>query len=200
MAQKQYKIILVYSILLLSWVNLSDAYDDKTTHRQINEYSANQPNLNDILINRIGLKDGIEEEIKGKNIRNWIKNGGENEDATISSDGAGFRYRKHFHDPLVEDWDSSGLSGTAGAFESALLWALDFDNDPTSVDNKYSWPAARQYFYTALTVNDREINYADMFRALGQIIHLVSDMAVPAHVRNDAHPGTFLSWFFRALD
>jgi len=33
----------------------------------------------------------------------------------------------------------------------------------------------------------REQAYADMFRALGQVMHLVVDASVPEHVRNDSH-------------
>lgn len=55
----------------------------------------------------------------------------------------------------------------------------------------WSWPIARQRFLdaqTATTKDDQDKAYADTFRALGQLIYLVQDASVPAHVRNDAHP------------
>jgi hypothetical protein len=54
--------------------------------------------------------------------------------------------------------------------------------------NFYSWPIAREAFYEALKSNDsgKRIQYFNrMFRSLGQVAHLLQDMAVPAHVRND---------------
>jgi hypothetical protein len=184
--------MILWSCLILGFVvpsSFSFGYDNETTHRSINRNAAEQPEIDLILKNRLGFKDGIEQVFKNKRAWIWIEDGGEREDDTWSSDGAGVRYRKHFHDPLVLDWGSAGLSYALGTFKSALLWALDFDDAQGTVDNEYSWPAARQNFYDALTGNDPETNYADMFRALGQVMHLVSDMAVPAHVRNDWHPG-----------
>ena len=43
-------------------------------------------------------------------------------------------------------------------------------------------------------IQDGEYYFKQTFRSLGQVMHLVSDMAVPAHVRNDSHPGPLLSW------
>jgi hypothetical protein len=50
------------------------------------------------------------------------------------------------------------------------------------------WDNARNYFYSALTEIDplkRDDNYVKTFRSVGQVLHLLQDMAVPAHVRND---------------
>jgi hypothetical protein len=50
------------------------------------------------------------------------------------------------------------------------------------------WDNARKYFYSALTSPGkaiREDSYAKTFQAVGQVMHLLQDMAVPAHVRND---------------
>jgi hypothetical protein len=50
------------------------------------------------------------------------------------------------------------------------------------------WDNARAYFYQALTATgavDRESNFVKTFRSVGQVLHLLEDMAVPAHVRND---------------
>ena len=55
----------------------------------------------------------------------------------------------------------------------------------------WSWPSARVRYYQALTEADpviREALWADLFRALGQVMHLVVDASVPEHTRNDMHP------------
>jgi hypothetical protein len=60
-----------------------------------------------------------------------------------------------------------------------IYWAQSSDND-------YSWLLSREYYYQALLTGSEE-QYAKTFRSIGQVMHLVSDAAVPAHVRNDAH-------------
>jgi hypothetical protein len=60
-----------------------------------------------------------------------------------------------------------------------IYWAQSSDND-------YSWLLSRDYYYQALLTGSEE-QYAKTFRSIGQVMHLVSDAAVPAHVRNDAH-------------
>lgn len=90
------------------------------------------------------------------------------------------RYLKHFYDPVNE----VGLSRIVGHFEAAISWGYQ------SPDNLYSWMKARNYMYQALTGTTRSVqdeNYKNLYRALGQIIHLVEDMAQPSHVRNDPH-------------
>jgi hypothetical protein len=76
---------------------------------------------------------------------------------------------------------------------SNITWATGF----TSRDNKLTdapdrqdmnWDNARTYFYQALTAvskTDRDDNFIKTFRSVGQVMHLLQDMAVPAHVRND---------------
>ena len=74
---------------------------------------------------------------------------------------------------------------------SALLWA---QSNPNSF-NTVTWQQTRTHFYDALTSTSQEEienSFAKTFKNLGQLMHLVSDMAVPAHVRNDAHPEVML--------
>jgi hypothetical protein len=50
------------------------------------------------------------------------------------------------------------------------------------------WDHARQYYYSALTSlskSGQESYFVKTFQGLGQVLHLLQDMAVPAHVRND---------------
>lgn len=176
------------------------AYDDETTHRKININAVEQASINDTLIEQLGFSDGIEEIINGKEAKWWIQEGGKKEDALS-------RPLNHFHDPLVDEdpektWEDAGL--WLGG-KSMLVWAIDLDYDSWTNDNKFSWWAARKYFYNALVgydayggdiphCNSVEDYYAQMFRSLGQLMHLVSDAAVPSHARNDSHPGGFGTW------
>lgn len=67
-------------------------------------------------------------------------------------------------------------------WSSTLTWAT------ASGKNEWDWNNTRFYYYSALTENDpikREENFAKTFKGLGYILHLLQDMAVPAHVRND---------------
>jgi hypothetical protein len=54
----------------------------------------------------------------------------------------------------------------------------------------WSWQEGRHFYHNALAGADssgRDQGWADTFRALGQVMHLVEDAAQPAHVRNDGH-------------
>ncbi len=90
----------------------------------------------------------------------------------------------------------------------AKEWALSHP------DNPYNFKNALEYYYKAMTIkqsddpenftpidnfrskvievnsveDERSVYLASAFRALGETMHLMADMAQPAHVRNDAHP------------
>ena len=56
--------------------------------------------------------------------------------------------------------------------------------------NAYGWNAAKSNYYIALTSRDegeRQDYFAKTFRSVGQLMHLVEDLASPPHVRNDPH-------------
>ncbi len=64
-------------------------------------------------------------------------------------------------------------------------------------DNYFAWPDTRDYFYRALTQESeaaREHYLALTFLSLGHALHLLEDMSVPAHARND-----FIEAHFRGL-
>ncbi|MCP4608470.1 MAG: hypothetical protein GY845_07135, partial [Planctomycetes bacterium] len=73
--------------------------------------------------------------------------------------------------------------------ESAVLWSQK-SLGTQSPGGHYSWKDVREYFYEALTSGnkvDRDENYAQTFRGLGQLMHMVQDMSVPEHTRDDGH-------------
>ena len=149
------------------------------------------------------------------NIETLIMNGSRTEDTGIlpAPWHQCSRGLNHFYNPLYSVNDvSAGLFDCGFKTEwfsfavfqgkSNLLWAtsagysnlLSVDDDPSEDQQKntdyncYSWKVAREVFIKALTTKDnadRNRYFARMFRSVGQITHLLQDMAVPAHVRND---------------
>src|SRR3989304_5976223 len=54
--------------------------------------------------------------------------------------------------------------------------------------NYFAWPDTREYFYNALTAEteeERDHYFALTFFSLGHNLHILEDMGVPAHTRND---------------
>ena len=68
----------------------------------------------------------------------------------------------------------------------AVTWAT------THADNQFNWTKGGEYLAAAFAAADAaeaQRNYAAAWRSLGETMHLAADMTVPAHVRNDSHPG-----------
>lgn len=80
------------------------------------------------------------------------------------------RYLNHFYNPTT----GKGLTGLFFG-KSAKEWAQKQD----SVTGDYS--------ETAILNNYRQGNLIVAYKGIGHILHLIQDMAVPAHVRNDPH-------------
>jgi len=133
-----------------------------------------------------------------RSILDWIKAGSAIED----EDGQWkpIRPRHHFHDPIRDfglenqtdhpNWENyactwTGLDLTG---ESALHWAAVGTAWQEPITNDHYWGKAREEFYKALTENGesiREESLAKAFLNLGHILHLIEDVGVPAHSRND---------------
>ena len=99
------------------------------------------------------------------------------------------RVLHHFFDPD----DGRGLHlGPVTLGFPAPAWALGEQGRGFGPDqNQFSLLDARLYQLRSLieaAPEDRERYTALLFRALGQVAHLVEDMAQPQHARNDAHP------------
>jgi hypothetical protein len=102
-----------------------------------------------------------------------------------------------FYDPL-KPLDPAGFTYPIlfpMPFSSALKWAQNQDGWPAALGGNQSWKKASDSFCKGLRVlnqDERDKNLAGAFRALGQVMHLVQDMSVPAHVRNDMHDHMYL--------
>lgn len=155
------------------------AYDNYFTHPYINEKVVKEHSSFDtILKTSIGLNGGIYASYLDKQIWQLVRDGGKEEDEPS------WRCLRHFHDPLNSNWDNAGLMSV---YQSMIYWAqTPAPANSYGLYNEYSWILAREYYHQALLTGSEEL-YAKTFRAIGQLMHLVSDAAVPAHVRNDPH-------------
>ncbi|MBI3637207.1 MAG: hypothetical protein HY216_13520, partial [Candidatus Rokubacteria bacterium] len=174
------------------------------THRVLNERAAAVSTLDAILKTELGLVDGLSQSVGNQTGSRWIWFGGQAEDEFhgIETLGAFFRSRHHFHDPL-QPWSLAGLSGLSACLplpissQASIRWAQ-------ATDQGFSGPAAwgdgRRRFLDSLTLASKERRYgalAETLQILGQQMHLVADLGVPAHVRNDPHcpmPEGFEDW------
>lgn len=161
--------IIVLSIFV--GIEISNAFEVEV-HKKISKSAIDASTNINSSISDIGLKNGILEELKGVKIRDWIEEGSKQEDEPIY----GIRYFKHFYEPI------SG-SGLYGMLLSSYQWASDGGNE-------WSWSVARSKYYDGLTKTTdtgRRAALADSFRSIGQVMHLVEDLASVAHTRNDGH-------------
>ncbi|MBI3625584.1 MAG: hypothetical protein HY215_05505, partial [Candidatus Rokubacteria bacterium] len=168
------------------------AFNIDTHERVLNRRAAQVSILHNHLKENLGFSNGLAEVVTGGTIQRWIEAGGAAEDEFFRSEilGAVFRSRHHFHNP-VEPWDRAGLRGWCVVVplvgEASVRWAQEPDQ---GVSGRASWGDARRAFFMALTLasrEDRDAAWASAFQILGQQLHLVADLASPAHVRNDPH-------------
>jgi len=112
--------------------------------------------------------------------RNWMREGSVREDDIIPIP----RPFNHFYNPL----NGQGLTFGLTIGEPAPSWALE--DVQWYGTQQFSLSDAHQYFFDALTSSSqfmRDHNLASMFRSLGQVMHVLEDMAQPQHTRNDSH-------------
>ncbi len=161
---------------------------EKPTHRNINEFIADNEmngfNFDSYLKSNLGFSKGKDETLKSgkktKKILNLLGDGGEMEDDTIA------RSTKHFHNPLENNLADAGLWGG----ESAVLWAQYPIGYQSTQGRDYSWHDTRDYFIKALiseSEDDKQEYFSKTFMGIGHLMHLVTDMSVPEHTRDDAH-------------
>jgi Tol biopolymer transport system component len=197
----QYAIWIIFSIFqtVNAW-----GWNDEVTHKSITDYAAsNSKWSNEDRIRSIGFRklddiliwDGhiCDDRTKKNNctLIDWLLYGSEKEDKTT---GPITRTINHFHDP----YRNTGLSDVPFPMPdgiSALFWAQDSTNQSSALEGDQSWPKLRQIYSLALRHTEdstRRALFAQLFKGLGHQMHLLQDMAVPWHVRNDAHLGDAL--------
>jgi hypothetical protein len=90
----------------------------------------------------------------------------------------------------IDPDSKSGGCTIPGQILDLKSWMANYNqyNELDSTCNYFAWSWARITFIAALLKKedaDRNRIFARMFRSVGQVAHLLQDMAVPAHVRND---------------
>jgi hypothetical protein len=192
-------ISVVCAIQILGILGVESFALDIATHRRINEYVAMRTlddfSLHSYLKKQLEIQQGVENRFRGiiddkpssQTVAEWFGLGGTREDSAWYL--ANTRSRHHYHNPL-NDQGFSGIGGTGYlSGESSITWSQR-PMQTQSPEGFYSWNDVRGYFYEALTASDRitkERKYAETFRGLGQLMHLVQDLSVPEHARDDGH-------------
>jgi|WetSurMetagenome_2_1015567.scaffolds.fasta_scaffold05123_4 hypothetical protein len=164
----------LFMFILIFRTDPIHAYSD-SVHIQITTevIEQNKSKLNSY-IQRSGLLKGVDEFVNGNKIQDWIKTGSWMEDRSVDV------LTSHFYDPMSnKGYSIAGVEVGQSAYDRA--------ND---LQNYGPWVWARKRFFDGLTQTDvslREKYLGVAFHALGNAMHLVQDMAVPAHTRNDLH-------------
>ncbi|MEK9183196.1 MAG: lamin tail domain-containing protein, partial [Patescibacteria group bacterium] len=96
----------------------------------------------------------------------WLMQGAIEEDTP-------FRWMNHFFDPIHN-------VGLKSSYDTAKIWAGNAANQASYAKGDQTWQRAIYYWQTG--------NKEKALIALGHILHLLEDMTVPAHTRDDAHP------------
>jgi len=176
---KRVFLFLIFCLLTnLLYQERLDAYSTEV-HRRITQQviKKNLSQLNIYVNDYTGLTKGMDEFINRKTIRWWIEEGSVWEDFSLDPE---VLLTSHYYNPYT----NKGLTeGGITIGESAY----DRANNPI---NYWGWKSARENFYVGLTStvkNWRETKLADSFDALGHVMHLIQDMSVPAHTRDDMH-------------
>lgn len=161
----------IAALPLFAGGHVAEGYDLET-HRRIALRAVDVSELDQHLRTELGFTGGQGQLFLEREVRDWVALGARFEDVPW------LRVVNHFHNPL-QPWGQAGL--LTGL--SSVRWQQFGVQD-------WSWEDARQYYKEALTSaqpQQREAAFADTFRALGQLTHLIQDATVPAHVRNDSH-------------
>lgn len=152
----------------------AEAYEVET-HKAISLQATIRSSADVVLRESLGFREGRLTVVGNSSLTDWIGEG------SLHADDWTY-YVNHFHNALTSDWSQAGL----GPAYSAILWG----QTPNQGDPSWSWQNTRQYFLGALTSTqkaDRDLALSMTFQGLGQLIHLIQDMASPAHTRNDPH-------------
>ncbi len=207
--RKVFCLVLIFSVSIA--VDLH-AFDNKKSHQDITRQVciSIEENLNYFLNNYLNLPRGLGHIANEKELKAWLEYGAYMEDKPDCRASNHFHNPRN-----DLPWFDAGLTdlhpiATACDYqgypsedcESAIHWATDYwgpapNSEKLMGYNRWRWDDAREKLYIYLTGNDmtgtvvagtesaREIALANSFRALGQVLHLIQDMAVPSHVRND---------------
>ncbi|MFH1048534.1 MAG: hypothetical protein V1732_02625 [Patescibacteria group bacterium] len=168
--KNQIILLIVFSFGIIS--NLIFAYDETIVHPTLIEEAAKLYNFN--------FSDNLAEEEIG-----WIRQGSIDEDKVWGGIRQ-IRSSNHFYNPFgITQWKDSNLndkisaSFSGGIGNGSKIWAHDSVAQSEYIGGDYTWERAIYDYVNG----DKQHAY----ESLGHILHLIEDMTVPAHTRNDFH-------------
>ncbi len=192
------RIMPLFVILLIQCPSISHSLT-VTTHERINRDIAPMAvqgfSLDSYLKNNLAFPYGRNEQLRADTVQGWMEVGGKQEDEPSWCIPYISRSVNHFHNPLNDNGFSGFVVDGFLAGDSAVRWAqypigAQSSSFMTYLCGDYSWFDVRNYFYRALTSqinSEKEEYFAKTFQGVGQLMHLVQDMSVPEHTRNQAH-------------
>jgi len=154
-------------------------WDDVTTHPGLTNNTVDFYNLN------FDKKISVQE-------KEWLIQGSVEEDTPP-------RWINHFYDPIYkEGW--TGEHGPTGVSEDLVQKFSDVFLSPESAVSAINWAhnqelQAKYKLYKGNKTWEKALyeyvngNEKEAFLSLGHVLHLLQDMSVPEHTRNDTHPG-----------
>lgn len=143
-------------------IKISFAYDSSVAHPNIASLAVRAYNFQN-------FPDITESQL------NYILQGAQEEDTPI-------RWLNHFYDPVYDiGFSDFPLSDDVGPYQKAPSWLQSPYEQAKYADGDRSWQRALDDYARG----DEE----NAFIELGHAIHLISDMAVPAHTRDSMHVG-----------
>ena len=175
--------IVILTIIWFSFLGIfqpSYAYSPNNTHPDLTKEMAELYNF---------LEKG--HKFSQKQV-DWMKKGAENEDKPA-------RWINHFYDPVHKiGWDGSNfgnLSKEEGLAQGESLapkkllpsieWVVNQEYQ-SAYGNQYGNRTWQRALHSYIDGDEKEA-----FVTLGHILHLVEDLSVPDHTRNDPHSGMF---------
>ncbi len=168
--------VLIFTLLGFCFIKVF-AYDDQTTH----------PALTDEIVDFYNFSFPNNQLTSQQ--KEWIIQGSISEDTPP-------RWINHFYDPISgEGWtgEKTGkipasivrVFSFIGLAPESILSAVEWIHNPL-IQEKYSlyggdrtWKKALEYYADG--------NQEESYRTLGDTLHLLEDMSVPEHTRNDTH-------------
>jgi hypothetical protein len=194
--------VLLLCIFGLSGASVLYGYDNEGPHRAINRYAVEiflGAVQGSALFARYDFRDGkpllgkavtesgtwkIQEDFKSRKWDEWIVEGGYSADEPEL-----YMSLRYFYDPLGLDGGATYLTDLPALYRT---WNPRMDARRWAVyESPYSLQAGKIAMIHAFGSRDpilKEKHFARAWRSLGEAMHLLADMTVPAHVRNDAHP------------
>jgi hypothetical protein len=183
-------VLIIFPTCIFTWSG--------NVHQMISEYSLKYsiPWESNLFL-KLNLDKGkydqkLNYKTESKTIMELISMGAILEDESAALDLIQARSGNHFHNPL-KNWEEAGLTDIRTPVDpaplSSILWAQDAERQSQFPEFDNSWKTIRNYYFVGLTAAfNRDYYLSRMFKGLGHQIHLIQDMAVPDHVRNDSHP------------